>query len=99
MLRRRTKTERNDLFIYTGFAYFGAWQAPDGGPMKTILVCSPRGGSGKTTLAVHLAVAAELRREIPVVLLDTDPLGFAFDCCEVRRRRLLDTPGARAAQP
>src|ERR1700733_8249903 len=67
--------------------------------MKTILVSSPRGGSGKTTLAVHLAIAAELRREVPVVLLDTDPLSFALDCCEVRRRRLLDTPGAMAAQP
>jgi chromosome partitioning protein len=72
---------------------------PGGGRMKTILVSSPRGGSGKTTLAVHLAIAAELRREVPVVLLDTDPLAFALDCCEVRRRRLLDTPGARAVRP
>jgi chromosome partitioning protein len=67
--------------------------------MKTILISSPRGGSGKTTLAVHLAVAAELRLEVPVVLLDTDPLGFAVDCCNVRRARLLDTPSARAVRP
>jgi chromosome partitioning protein len=67
--------------------------------MKIVVVISPRGGSGKTTLAVHLALAAELRRERPVVLLDTDPLGFAIDCCEVRRGRRLDTPAARAAQP
>src|SRR5580658_9318653 len=67
--------------------------------MKTILVSSPRGGSGKTTLAVHLAVAAELRHEVPVVLLDTDPLNFALDCCNVRRTRFLDTPGAYALQP
>ncbi len=67
--------------------------------MKTIFVSSPRGGSGKTTLAVHLAVAAELRREVPVVLLDTDPLGFALDCCKIRRTRLLDTPDARAVRP
>jgi hypothetical protein len=50
-------------------------------------------------LAVHLPVAAELRQEVPVLLLDTDPLGFALDCCNVRRKLLLDTPGARAAQP
>jgi chromosome partitioning protein len=67
--------------------------------MKTIVVCSPRGGSGKSVLCVHLAVAAELRGDGPVALLDADPLGFALECCEVRRRRFLDTPQAEPATP
>ena len=99
MFLRRTKTGRRELLFYTALAWIGSARSASGGPMKTILVSSPRGGSGKTTLAVHLAVAAELRREVPVVLLDTDPLGFALDCCNVRRTRLLDTPGARATRP
>lgn len=61
--------------------------------MKTIVVCSP-GGSGKSVLCVHLSVAAQLRGDGPVALLDADPLGFAFDCCEVRHRRFLETPVA-----
>lgn len=67
--------------------------------MKTIVVSSPRGGSGKTVLAVHLAVAAELRHDGPVMLLDADPLGFALACCEVRARRFLETPRTEAVQP
>ena len=40
--------------------------------MKTIALLSQKGGSGKTTVAVHLAVAAEQAKE-RVVLIDTDP--------------------------
>jgi len=40
--------------------------------MKTIAVMSQKGGAGKTTLAVHLAVAAHARG-LRVAVLDTDP--------------------------
>jgi chromosome partitioning protein len=40
--------------------------------MKTIAFLSQKGGSGKTTLAVHTAVAAQEARE-RVVVVDTDP--------------------------
>ena len=43
--------------------------------MKTIVLASQKGGAGKTTLAAHLAVAAELAGEGPCVLMDTDPQG------------------------
>ncbi len=41
--------------------------------MKTIVLASQKGGSGKTTLAAHLAVAAEIAGDGPCVLIDTDP--------------------------
>ena len=41
--------------------------------MKVIVMASQKGGAGKTTLAFHLAVAAEARGAGPVVLIDTDP--------------------------
>ena len=41
--------------------------------MKTIVITSQKGGSGKTTLTAHLAVAVELARQGPAVLIDTDP--------------------------
>ena len=41
--------------------------------MKTIVLASQKGGAGKTTLAAHLAVAAENIGEGPCVLIDTDP--------------------------
>jgi chromosome partitioning protein len=41
--------------------------------MKTIVFASRKGGAGKTTLAAHLAVAAEKAGDGPCVLIDTDP--------------------------
>ncbi|HID1023454.1 TPA: AAA family ATPase [Klebsiella michiganensis] len=43
--------------------------------MKILVLASQKGGAGKTTMAAHLAVAAELAGAGPVVLLDTDPQG------------------------
>ncbi|WP_334128998.1 ParA family protein [Sneathiella sp.] len=43
--------------------------------MKVIAVASQKGGSGKTTLAGHLAVQAEMAGHGPVALVDTDPQG------------------------
>ncbi|MGA2136700.1 MAG: ParA family protein, partial [Bryobacteraceae bacterium] len=40
--------------------------------MKTLTFFSQKGGSGKTTLAVHTAVAAQESGE-RVVLVDSDP--------------------------
>lgn len=40
--------------------------------MKTIALLSQKGGTGKTTLAIHLAVAAEMAGK-PSVVLDLDP--------------------------
>jgi chromosome partitioning protein len=43
--------------------------------MHTIVLASQKGGSGKTTLAAHLAVALERVGQGPAVLIDTDPQG------------------------
>ena len=43
--------------------------------MKTIVVNSQKGGSGKTTLCAHLAVQAERAGDGPVYVIDTDPQG------------------------
>lgn len=43
--------------------------------MRIIVLASQKGGSGKTTLAGHLAVQAELSGAGPVALIDTDPQG------------------------
>jgi chromosome partitioning protein len=40
--------------------------------MKTVAILSGKGGSGKSTIALHLAVAAE-RRSYSVAVLDIDP--------------------------
>jgi chromosome partitioning protein len=44
--------------------------------MKTIGMIAQKGGSGKTTLSIHLAVQASLSG-LKVLLLDTDPQGSA----------------------
>jgi chromosome partitioning protein len=40
--------------------------------LKTIVITSQKGGSGKTTLAAHLAVEAERVGDAPAWLIDTD---------------------------
>jgi chromosome partitioning protein len=42
---------------------------------RIIAVCSQKGGSGKTTIAAHLAVYAGMAGQGPVSLVDTDPQG------------------------
>ncbi|HMB78067.1 MAG TPA: ParA family protein, partial [Kiloniellaceae bacterium] len=47
--------------------------------MKVVAFASQKGGSGKTTLAAHVAVQAELMGAGPVALMDTDPQGSLTD--------------------
>lgn len=47
--------------------------------MRVIAFASQKGGSGKTTLAGHIAVMAELAGCGPVALVDTDPQGSLAD--------------------
>ncbi len=54
---------------------------------KVITVAQQKGGSGKTTLAVNLAVAFH-RRGMAVALLDTDPQGSLGRWFMARRDRL-----------
>jgi chromosome partitioning protein len=46
--------------------------------MRSVAFLSQKGGSGKTTLAAHVAVAAGEAKE-KVVLIDTDPQASAAD--------------------
>lgn len=52
--------------------------------MRTIVVANQKGGAGKTTLAGHLAVAAEAAGAGPVVLIDMDPQGSLADWWNAR---------------
>ena len=47
--------------------------------VKVVVVASQKGGSGKTTIAGHLAVQAELSGSGPVGLIDVDPQGSLAD--------------------
>jgi chromosome partitioning protein len=60
--------------------------------MKSIVVANQKGGSGKSTLTVHAATAAELAGDGPVVISDTDPQGTAADWFNQRKRSGIDTP-------
>src|ERR1017187_4024553 len=51
--------------------------------MRIIAVISQKGGAGKTTLAVNLAVAAELQ-DVPTVLIDLDPQASAKTWHDIR---------------
>ena len=52
--------------------------------MHTIAVISQKGGVGKTTLAIHLAVAAE-RAGKTTVLVDLDPQASAATWKDLRQ--------------
>lgn len=53
--------------------------------MDVIVLASQKGGAGKTTLAAHLAVAAESAGHGPAVLIDTDPQGSLSAWWNVRK--------------
>ncbi len=57
--------------------------------MRVIAVISQKGGTGKTTLAGHLAVQAERQAMGPVALVDADPQGSLSQWWNVRAA---DTP-------
>lgn len=60
--------------------------------MKTIVIANQKGGSGKSTLTVHLAAAAEYAGDSPAIITDTDPQGSAGDWFNQRKKAGLDTP-------
>lgn len=60
--------------------------------MKTIVVANHKGGSGKSTLTVHLATTAEHAGYGPILLSDTDPQGTSGDWFNQRKRSGLHTP-------
>jgi len=62
--------------------------------MKTISIISQKGGAGKTTIAIHLAVAAE-KRGLRTAIFDLDPQGSAASWAD---RRQKDTPAVVTAQ-
>ena len=64
--------------------------------MRVIAVASQKGGSGKTTIAAHLAVRADAAGQGPVVLIDTDPQG---SLAEWWRARAEDTPHLASVRP
>lgn len=52
--------------------------------MKTVAIISQKGGAGKTTLALHLATAAE-SSELPSVIIDLDPQASAAGWSDSRK--------------
>ena len=64
--------------------------------MKTTLVVNPKGGAGKTTVAINLAsyFAAE---QIPVALMDYDPQGSSLHWLRLRPPQTIKIHGANAA--
>lgn len=62
--------------------------------MKTIAIVSRKGGAGKTTLAVHLAVAASIKNK-EVGIIDLDPQASAAGWGD---SRATDTPAVVSAQ-
>ncbi len=51
--------------------------------MKILAIVAQKGGSGKTTLALHMAVCAR-RQNLRTALIDLDPQGSAHDWNESR---------------
>lgn len=64
--------------------------------MQIIVIASQKGGSGKTTLATHLAVQAEKMGAGPVGVIDTDPQGTLADW---RKARQGESPDFATAGP
>ena len=55
-----------------------------GGPLRTLAVIALKGGSGKTTVATHLALAAHLRG-LDTLLVDIDPQASSHEVLSARQ--------------
>lgn len=69
--------------------------------MQVVVFASRKGGSGKTTLAGHLAVEAERKGAGPVALIDVDPQGSLSDWWNMRQEEtpiFVSTTLARLAE-
>ena len=62
--------------------------------MKTVAILSQKGGTGKTTLTLHLAVEAE-RKGAATVIVDLDPQASATSWSDLRQS---ETPAVISAQ-
>lgn len=62
--------------------------------MRTVVIVSQKGGTGKTTLAIHLAVEAE-RNDRPAVVIDLDPQASAAAWRDLRED---EGPAVESAQ-
>lgn len=65
--------------------------------MKTIAIISQKGGAGKTTIAIHLAVAAELC-EMKTAVFDLDPQASASSWADKREKISPVVVSAQAAR-
>lgn len=65
--------------------------------MKTIALVTQKGGSGKSTIAVHLAVAA-IRQGVLAAIIDLDPQGSASLWANRRGNEDLAVVAARPAE-
>ena len=65
--------------------------------MKIIAILSQKGGAGKTTLALHLAVAAEQNRKATAVI-DLDPQASASDWSDSRKAEVPAVVSAQASR-
>ena len=73
--------------------------------VKILVLASAKGGSSKSSLAAHLAVAAEMAGDGPAVLIDADPRGSLAAWWNVREAEapalaptsLAELPGKLAA--
>ena len=64
--------------------------------MLTVAVIARKGGAGKTTLTLHLAV--EAAKTGPVIIIDTDPqASAAYGRTAAKRHSLLWSPVRRLA--
>jgi chromosome partitioning protein len=67
-------------------------------PMKTLAIISQKGGSGKTTIAVHVAVCAA-QRKLKTAIIDIDPQRSAYQWNQSRPDGMkLDAVTANASQ-